>query len=71
MAVMSDFELDRIFDLHLLTQEQQDYMTEMRAQAKALAARMVKLCPPSPELDRAIMLLDHALRDAVAAIARS
>lgn len=62
--------LSRIFDLHLLTQEQQDYLAEMRQQTKDLARRMMELCPPGAERERAITLLDHALRDAIAAVVR-
>ncbi len=71
--VMEDTEqyLDRIFDLHLLTQEQQDYLAAMRAETKALARRMMELCPPNAERDRAVTLLDHALRDAIASVVRS
>lgn len=62
--------LDRIFDLHLLTQDQQDYLAEMRRQTKELARRMMELCPPNAERERAITLLDHALRDAIASVVR-
>lgn len=70
---MEDTEqyLDRIFDLHLLTQEQQDHLAAMRAETKALARTMMKVCPPNAERDRAITLLDHALRDAIASVVRS
>lgn len=70
--VLKDTEqyLDRIFDLHLLTQDQQDYLAEMRRQTKELARRMMELCPPNAERERAITLLDHALRDAIASVVR-
>lgn len=62
--------LDRIFDLHPPDAAQQERMALLRELSKRMAEVVVELTPPCAEQDRAVSLLDQALREAIAAIAR-
>jgi hypothetical protein len=64
-------DIDRIFDLHPPSAEQQERMALLRDLGKRYAAVIVEVTPPCPEQTKAIGYLDQALREGIAAIARS
>ena len=59
------------FSYHAPKEGQAEKYEEIRAQAKALSANLLYLCPPSRELSLALTELETAVMWANAAIARN
>lgn len=63
--------LDRIFDFHQdIPAEAQAVMTSLRADVKALGARLLSELPDVDERKRALDTLDDTLKHAISALAR-
>lgn len=63
--------LDNNFRYHAPKDGQLEKYEEIRAQAKALAEKLIKLCPPSRELSLALTELETSVMWANASIARN
>ncbi len=63
--------IDNNFRYHTPKDGQSEKYEEIRAQAKALAEKLVKLCPPSRELSLALTELESSVMWANASIARN
>lgn len=63
--------IDNNFRYHAPKDGQPEKYEEIRAQAKALAEKLVTLCPPSRELSLALTELETAVMWANASIARN
>lgn len=63
--------IDNNFRYHAPKDGQPEKYEEIRAQAKALAEKLVKLCPPSRELSLALTELETSVMWANASIARN
>lgn len=63
--------IDNNFRYHAPKDGQPEKYEEIRAQAKALAEKLVKLCPPSRELSLALTELESSVMWANASIARN
>ena len=63
--------IDNNFRYHAQKEGQAEKYEEIRAQAKALAEKLISCCPPSRELSVAITELETAVMWANAAIARN
>lgn len=68
---MTQVDLNLRFDYHPPTGEQPERYTELRAEAKAFAAKVLELTPASREQSLAITAIEQALMWANASIARN
>lgn len=64
-------QIENNFKYHPPKEGQAEKYEEIRAQAKALAEKLVTLCPPSRELSLALTELEASVMWANAAIARN
>lgn len=64
-------QIENNFKYHAPKDGQAEKYEEIRAQAKALAEKLVTLCPPSRELSLALTELESSVMWANAAIARN
>jgi hypothetical protein len=63
-------QIDAAFKYHPPKEGQPERYAEIRAEARLLALRLVKLCPPGRERSLALTKLEEAVMWANAAIAR-
>lgn len=65
-----DLDIPNRFTYHPPTGDQPQRYEQLRAVGREFAELLAELCPPSPELSRAVAHIDEAVMNANAAIAR-
>jgi hypothetical protein len=66
-----EYDADNVFTYHAPKEGQHEKYTELRAEAKLLANKVLALCPNSPERTLALRKLEESVMWANASIARN